>query len=103
MDRHPRPSDAALQAVEPGAANAAGSVQCKNGGGQQRCVDRAGPSNGEGADGHAGWHLHDREQRIHARTSAFDSTGTPNTGSGVIDAVMPWQMRRGRRRLRSPP
>ena len=45
----------------------------ENGDGQQRGIDRAGFADGEGADGDAAGHLHDREQRIHAlERMAFD-------------------------------
>jgi hypothetical protein len=55
---------------------------------QQSGVDRAGASDRQCADRDAGRHLHDRQQRILAG-QRLDSTGTPKTGSGVSDAVMP--------------
>ena len=44
---------------------------------------------GDGGDRDAGRHLHDREQRVEPVELASAAPGTPITGSGVIDAVMP--------------
>ena len=53
---------------------------------EQAGVARVAHRNGRDRD--AGRHLHDRHQRIEA-VELRERTGTPITGSGVIDAVMP--------------
>ena len=50
-------------------------MQGKHGGGEQRGIGGARLADGQRADRNA--------------DSAFDSTGTPKTGSGVMAAVMP--------------
>ena len=57
--------------------------------GEQPRVGGAGLADGQRADGHAGRHLHDRQQAVLAATAPWTATGTPSTGSGVIEAVMP--------------
>ena len=48
-----------------------------------------GPADGQRADRHAAGHLHDGVAARPGRQRVADSIGTPNTGSGVIAAVMP--------------
>ena len=52
-------------------------------------IHRARLADGQRADRHAPGHLDDREQAVEPVDSAFDWTGTPSTGSGVIEAAMP--------------
>jgi hypothetical protein len=60
----------------------------QHGCGEQRRVDRARFADRERADRNAGRHLHDGEETV-LPFSAFEGTGTPNTGSVVKAAVMP--------------
>ena len=55
---------------------------------EQAGIGRAGLADGERADRHAGRHLHDGK-RLSWPPSAVVATGTPSTGSGVSEAVMP--------------
>ena len=100
----PRRSDRALRA-----GRAASSTACGLLGAVARAAPRGSPgasspriaaassaaltaparADGERADGDAGRHLHDREQRVDAAAARCDSTGTPSTGRTVLAALMP--------------